>query len=268
MDIQIDSLSFAYPSGVQALNGVSLAISGGEVMAIIGQNGAGKTTLVKHLNGLLKPTTGQVLVGDWDTQKYSVAKLAARVGYVFQNPDDQLFKSSVWAEITYGPKNLGWDDETIEQRAKDALQAVDLEEFASHHPYDLSPGQRKGLALAAVLAMDPPVLILDEPTTGQDYVGVERIGQIVEGLKKQGKTIITITHDIDFCAEHFERVVVMAKGQVLLDGPARDVLSQAGILAQSYVEPPQLIKLAAGLKLSGIPLTVNEFIVFWTGSTK
>jgi energy-coupling factor transport system ATP-binding protein len=266
MDIQIASLSFTYPSGVQALSGVSLNISAGEVMAIIGQNGAGKTTLVKHLNGLLKPTSGQVLVGDWDTRKYSVAKLAARVGYVFQNPDDQLFKSSVWAEITYGPKNLGWDDEKIELRTRGALQAVGLEEFAGHHPYDLSPSQRKGVALAAVLAMDPPVLILDEPTTGQDYVGVERIGQIVEELKKQGKTIITITHDIDFCAEHFERVVVMAKGQVLLDGPARSVLAQADTLAQSYVEPPQLIKLATGLKMSNVPLTVDEFIGYWTGS--
>ena len=259
MNIQITALSFTYPVGVNALQDVSLQISTGEAVAIIGQNGAGKTTLVKHLNGLLLPTSGSVQIGDWDTRSQPVAKLAARVGYVFQNPDDQLFKSTVWAEVIFGPKNLGWSMDQVERHARDALAAVGYHENYDRHPYDLSPTQRKSLALAAVLAMNTPIVVLDEPTTGQDYPGTELVGKIVDQLIKSGKTVISITHDIDFCAEHFERVVVMARGQVLLDGPARSVLSQAELLAQSYVEPPQLIRLASELNMDSMPLTVDEF---------
>jgi energy-coupling factor transport system ATP-binding protein len=266
MDIQISSLTFTYPAGVTAVRDVSLKISSGETVGIVGQNGAGKTTLVKHLNGLLLPTSGKISVGDWDTRDHPVPKLAARVGYVFQNPDDQLFKSTVWNEVIFGPKNLGWEMDRVQDRAREALAAVGFGRDFDRHPYDLSPTERKGVAIASVLAMDTPIVILDEPTTGQDYAGIERIGQIVDQLKKAGKTVITITHDIDFCAEHFERVVVMAQGRALLDGPAREVLSQADILAQSYVEPPQLIRLAARLDLGRPLLTVEEFVAALAGS--
>jgi energy-coupling factor transport system ATP-binding protein len=260
MDIQIDSLTYAYPTGVKALQGVTLRIGQSEKVAIIGQNGAGKTTLVKHINGLLKPGSGSVRVGDWDTRQWTPSKLAARVGYVFQNPDDQLFKPSVWSEVTFGPKNLGWEPERTNRRASQALEAVGLQAVENQHPYDLSLSQRKNVALAAVLAMDTPVVILDEPTTGQDFPGLEQIGRIVEALKQEAKTVITITHDIDFCAEHFDRVVVMAGGIVLLDGPAREVLAQYDALAAAYVEPPQLMRLASRLRWGSMPLTVDEFI--------
>lgn len=260
MDIQVSSLSFSYPSGVLALQEVSLDIRTGESVAIIGQNGAGKTTFVKHLNGLLRPGTGFVRVGDWDTRQRSTAELASRVGYVFQNPDDQLFQSTVWAEMMFGPKNLGWSIDRAAHRVQEALEVVGLAQSKDLHPYDLTPSLRKRLALASVLAMDTPVVILDEPTTGQDYLGVELVGQIVDTLHRQGKTVIGVTHDIDFCAEHFERVVVMANGKVILDGPARSALAQSSILAQTYVEPPQLMRLAAQLDMSEMPLTVEEFI--------
>ena len=260
MDIQVDSLTYTYPSGITALDGVSLDIPAGACVGIIGQNGAGKTTLVKHLNGLLKPSHGVVRVGGWDTRQHSVAKLAARVGYVFQNPDDQLFQSTLRSEVTFGPRNLGMTDEQAEAAVQAALEKVELAESASSHPYDLTPGERKRAALAAVLAMDTPVVVLDEPTTGQDYVGVERISRIVEDLKRSGKTVITITHDIDFCAEHFERIVVMLNGRVLLDGPGREVLTQADLLAQTHVEPPQLVRLATALGRERIPLSVEEFV--------
>ena len=143
MDIQIDSLSFTYPSGIIALRQVSEQIRSGESVAIIGQNGAGKTTLVKHLNGLLRPASGQVRVGEWDIRDRSVAQLAARMGYVFQNPDDQLFASTVWEEVIFGPKNLGWEMDRIANEAKAALEAVGLGEVMQKHPYDLSIGQRK-----------------------------------------------------------------------------------------------------------------------------
>jgi energy-coupling factor transport system ATP-binding protein len=260
MDIQVESLSFTYPSGVVALRNVSLQISPSESLAIIGQNGAGKTTLVKHFNSLLKPSSGVVTVGGWDTRQHTPAQLAARVGYVFQNPDDQLFQSSVRREVMFGPKNLGWEPEQVEDQTSRALERVGLVALAEHHPYDLSPGQRKRATLAAVLAMDTPIVILDEPTTGQDHDGVELVGKIVEDLKDQAKTVITISHDIDFCAEHFERVAVLANGELLLEGPAREVLAQEEVLARTYVEPPQLIRLAKSLDMSSMPLDVDEFI--------
>jgi energy-coupling factor transport system ATP-binding protein len=239
---------------------VSLRIEAGETVGIVGQNGAGKTTLVKHLNGLLRPNAGTVSVGDWDTRTHTTAQLAARVGYVFQNPDDQLFQRTVREEVMFGPKNLGWPVERVRAQTEAALEQVGLLAEAGRHPYDLSPGQRKRVALAAVLAMDPPILVLDEPTTGQDYAHVEAMGRMVEGWKVRGKTVITVTHDPDFCAERFERVVVMGGGRILLDGPSRSVLARADALAQTAVDPPQLIRLAARLGLPTAPLTVDEFV--------
>lgn len=268
MHIQIDSVSFTYPGGVLAVQGVSLEISDGLSLAIIGQNGAGKTTLVKHFNGLLKPTSGSVYVGDWDTRDYSPARLASRVGYVFQNPDDQLFQSSVRKEVMFGPKNLGWEPDKVTQQTEKALELVALTAVAERHPYDLSPGERKRAALASVLAMDTPVIVLDEPTTAQDHTGVALVGEIVEHLKERHKTVITITHDIDFCAEHFERVAVMAEGKLLIEGPTREVLAQADLLARTYVDPPQLMRLAKRLQMKSMPLNVDEFISGYFGEAR
>jgi energy-coupling factor transport system ATP-binding protein len=265
MDIHITGLSFTYPVGVRALEGIDLQIRSGESVAIVGQNGAGKTTLVKHLNGLLKPTTGTVTIGGWDTRQYSVAQLSARVGYVFQNPDDQLFQKSAWEEVIFGPHNLGWPKEKTAESALNALKMVGLEEAKDSHPYDLIPSQRKLLALASILAMDTPALILDEPTTGQDHLGTRLIGGLVDDLRNQRKTLIVVTHDIDFCVEHFERAVIMANGKILLDGPARSVLAQEDILAQTYVEPPQLMRLAKRLGLEFMPLNVEEFVDYIVG---
>ncbi|MCI0397207.1 MAG: energy-coupling factor ABC transporter ATP-binding protein [Chloroflexi bacterium] len=260
MNLSLTNVSFTYPSSVVALRGVSLAITAGESVALVGQNGAGKTTLARHLNGLLKPTTGQVSVGDWDTRQRTVAQLARRVGYVFQNPDEQLFAQTVQDEVAFGPRNLGRLEEEVKAQVNRALEQVGLAAEARHHPYDLQPSQRKLVALAAVLAMQTPVVILDEPTTGQDAPGVARLGELVETLKGEGRTVLAISHDLDFCAEHFARVVVMSQGQVLADGPAGQVLAQENLLAETDVEPPQLIRLAAALKLPDSPLTVEAFL--------
>mgnify|MGYP001045520416 FL=1 len=260
MNIRIENLSFRYPNGVLALGGVSLEIASGEQVAIIGQNGAGKTTLVKHLNGLLLPTEGRVLIGDWDTRQFSVAKLARRVGYVFQNPDEQLFTKTVADEIAFGPRNLGYPNERIQTLVEDALQLTQLQEMRSMNPYDLSPTWRKMVAVASILAMDTPILIFDEPTTGQDATSVERLATIIAEMKRRGKTVVTITHDIDFCAENFERVIVMGGGKVLLDGPAREVFGQEAILAQTYVDPPQITRLGLRLGLGEVVCTPQEFL--------
>ncbi len=260
MNIAVTDLAFTYPSGVQALRGVTLTLLSGEAVAIVGENGAGKTTLVKQFNGLLRPTSGSVTVGEWDTRSVSVAKLASRVGYVFQNPDDQLFERSVIKEASFGPKNLGRSEEASASAAAEALAMVGLEAEVNAHPYDLHLSQRKLLALAAVLAMHTPLIVLDEPTTGQDARGLARIGAIIRALKAERRTVITITHDIDFAAEHFERVIVMARGQVLAEGPAPDVLSRTDVLAEAEVEPPQLARLAHALGYSGTPLAPGDFV--------
>jgi energy-coupling factor transport system ATP-binding protein len=260
LKIEINGLHFTYPIGVEALRGISLDIESGEQVAIVGQNGAGKTTLVKHLNGLLQPTTGQVLIGDWDTRKYSVAKLASRVGYVFQNPDDQLFSKNVGAEVAFGPKNLGFNGERVQALVKDALILTELSDKTETNPYDLSATWRKMVALASIISMDTPIVIFDEPTTGQDAVNVARIANVIAELRKRGKTIITITHDIDFCAENFERVIAMSQGKILLDGKANDVLGREEILATTYVDPPQLTRLGKRLGFKDTVRTQEEFL--------
>ena len=260
MNLSIENLFYTYPGGVDALRGISLNIAAGEQVAIVGQNGAGKTTLVKHFNGLLQPTKGDVRVGDWTTRGTSVSKLAARVGYVFQNPDEQLFCKTVGEEVSFGPRNLGYAPEKVTELTRQALELTELSDRTASNPYDLSVTWRKMAALASIIAMDTPVVIFDEPTTGQDTLNVSRIAKVIASLREAGKTVITITHDIDFCAENFARVIALAKGKVLLDGPAAQVLGQDEVLAQTYVEPPQLTRLGKRLGLSETVLDEAGFL--------
>jgi energy-coupling factor transport system ATP-binding protein len=260
MNLALEDVGFTYPSGTVALRGVTLQIAPGESVAVIGENGAGKSTLVKHLNGLLKPSQGHVTVGDWDTREHSVARLAARVGYVFQNPDDQIVERSVGEEVAFGPRRLGHPEAEVKAGVTAALEQVELAATTQTHPYDLTAPQRKLVTVASVLAMRTPVVIFDEPTMGQDARGVNLIGNIVEGLKDEGRTVIIITHDIDFCAAHFDRVVVMADGRVLADGATAETLARADLLATTNVEPPQLIRLAQAIGLPGAPLSVDAFV--------
>ena len=260
MQIKVQDLHFTYPGDIKALSGISMFIESGEQVAIVGQNGAGKTTLVKHLNGLLQPSSGKILIGDWDTNEHSVAQMAARVGYVFQNPDEQLFKRDVVDEITFGPKNLGYSEQEIQEKVEDAIQLAELDQFRTSNPYDLSPTWRKMVALASIIAMDTPVVIFDEPTTGQDAVNIARIARIVHTLCERGKTVITISHDIDFCAENFERIIALAQGKILLDGPTREVISETELLATTYVDPPQLTRLGARLGFAQAVRNQSEFL--------
>jgi energy-coupling factor transport system ATP-binding protein len=260
MEVRAERITFRYPSGVLALREVSLTVHSGESVAIVGENGAGKTTLARHFNGLLRPQTGEVWVGDWDTRQVSVARLSARVAYVFQNPDDQLFARTVREEVAFGPRNLGRAPGEAAEAIETALERCGLRESADRHPYDLPPAERKFVAIAAALAMRSPVVTLDEPTTGVDARGAARLGSIVEGLQNEGKTVLTISHDLDFCAGYFERVVVMSGGRIIGDGPAREILRAADLLREAHVRPPQLISLAIALGIPGSPMTVPEFV--------
>lgn len=248
--IELQHVAFTYPGGVSALHDIALTIPPGQSVALIGQNGAGKTTLARHLNGLLHPTSGAVLIGDWNTRAKTVAQLAHRVGYVFQHPEHQIFKRSVREEVAFGPRNLGFDAARVTALVEAALAATGIVDLADAHPHDLMPALRKRVTLASVLAMDTPIVVLDEPTTGQDAPGLALIGSVVDRLVAAGRTVITISHDIDFCADHCARIVVLGDGRVLLDGPREVVFAQPEVLAQTAVEPPQLARLAQRLGVS------------------
>lgn len=258
--IQVKDVKFSYSGGVQALAGVSLEIQPGELVAVVGQNGAGKTTLARVLNGLLRPEQGEVWIGDWDTRQYDVSRLARRVGYVFQNPDDQLFCRTVGEEVGFGPRNLKFTPQRSAELTRRAIELTELQGKELLNPYDLSPTWRKMVAMASILAMDTPVLIFDEPTTGQDAGSVRRIGGIIASLHQSGKTVIAITHDIDFCAENFERMIVMGAGKILLDGPVSQTLAEKEILSSTYVEQPQLTRLGQRLGFEQVILNSAEFM--------
>jgi energy-coupling factor transport system ATP-binding protein len=256
--IEVENVHFSYPNGVEALKGVSLTIKNGEFVAIMGQNGAGKTTLVKHFNGLLKPSEGTVRVDDVETTKTSVAALSRNAGFVFQNPDHQLFSETVEEEISFALKNFGFDQETIEKRITWALNLLGLEQYRKTSPFLLSGGERKRVALASVLAWNPNMLILDEPTIGQDYQQKEKLRQFIVQMQAQGKTVVIVTHDVEFVAECNPRVVLMKDGGIVADGEGREILTTPEVLAQSSIVLPQIAQIFVKLAPLGLPKNVID----------
>lgn len=250
--VVVDNLTYRYPNGHLALKGVSLEITQGRTTAVIGKNGTGKTTLAKHLNSLLKPTSGSVTVMGIDASKRTTSEMAGSVGYVFQNPEDQLFEASVFEEVAFGPRNLGMTKAQIKQSVNEALSLVDLLPHVSTHPYNLTYGQRKMLCIASVLAMEPQIVVLDEPNAGQDFLGLNRLGKILEELNRKNKTVIIISHDIEFVASHTNEAIVMHDGRVTANDATRVVLSNSSVLATSALRPPQVTRLAIRLSKHGI----------------
>lgn len=256
IEVAVEDLVHVYPRGdVRALDGISLRIGPGERVALIGQNGSGKTTLVRHLNGLLRPTAGSVRIGSHDASSLTVAALARQVGLVFQDPDRQIFAGSVRAEVEFGPRNLGLRGSDLRRVVDAALVTTGLAESRDENPYDLGGSRRKLLALASVLAMRTPVLVLDEPTTGQDVAGVAVVRGAVEAAAGEGRTVIAISHDMEFVAETFDRVVVMRAGRVALDGPPAAVFAEDAweTLRSTYLEPPLAAMAGARLGLGPTP---------------
>lgn len=258
--IEAQDIYFTYPNDVEALKGISLTIQNGEFVAIMGQNGAGKTTLVKHFNGLLKPTKGKVLIDEVDTTKVSVATLARNVGFVFQNPDHQLFSETVEDEIAFALKNFGFKENVTKRRVTWALNLLGLTQYRKTSPFMLSGGERKRVALASVLAWNPKILILDEPTIGQDYQQKEKLRQFILQMKAQRKTIIIVTHDVEFVAECNPRVLLMLEGKIVADGEARKVLTNLEILTQASIVPPQIAQIF--LQLSDLELPKNVIDIY------
>lgn len=253
--VRLEGVGFVYPDGTRALQGVDLAIEPGAGVAIVGQNGSGKSTLVRHLNGLFRPTEGRVLHDGRDIAAIRVATLAARVGIVFQNPDRQIFASRVRDEVGFGPRMLGRSPAEVATAVDEVLTLVGLREVADENPYDLGYSRRKLLAIASVLAMATPVLVLDEPTTGQDARGIDRVRRVVADVVASGRTVVAISHDMRFVAESFGRVIVMGAGRVTMDGTPAEVFAESAwpTLAATYLQAPFAARIGARHGLGSTP---------------
>ena len=265
--LSVTDLAHIYPDGTKALHGVSLDITEGDYVLIIGQNGAGKSTLVKHFLNLLQPTEGSVRVGGVETEEMSVSDLARRIGYVAQNPDNQIFNSSVGDEIAFALKNLDFDEEEVEARTVESLEAMGLTDVREMHPLALPKGDRARVVIGAILAMKPEIIIFDEPTTGQDYRGAKYILEISRDLHKMGKTVIVITHHLYLMPEYAERVVVMGKGTILLDEVTRIAFHETETLKSTFLTAPQAVRLSQEMQKlkSDFPalLTPTEFASYF-----
>ena len=246
--LSTENLFFKYPIRSDfALRDVSLEIKKGEFVAIIGQNGSGKTTLVKHFNGLLKPTRGKVIVEGRETSDIPTSELARSVGYVFQNPDHQIFADSIKEEVVFGPKNLGFDEERIEESYKRVIKEMDLEGMDEEMPFQLSRGQRQRLAVASVLAMEPTILMVDEPTTGQDWKESMALMKLVKQLNDRGHTCIVTTHCMNLVSLFAKRVIVMREAQVFMDGTTQEVFAKVDEIKMAGIKPPEVYFLARDL---------------------
>ncbi|UCE80503.1 MAG: ATP-binding cassette domain-containing protein [Methanobacteriota archaeon] len=247
-----ENVNFSYEDGTEALRGITLDIRKGEQIALVGGNGSGKTTLAKHLNGLLKPTTGRVIVKGSDTRKEQVANLARIVGYVFQNPDHQLFCSTVAEEVRFGPMNFGLAEPEVERRTERALEIMTLERLKAEAPLSLSLGDRRRISIASVIAMAPEVIILDEPFTGLDAGEAESLMDVMREMNRQGTTIILITHDMRVVAEHSDRVIVLSHGRKVFDSKTRTAFSDLKLLRECGLIPPPAIQVAHHLREYGV----------------
>lgn len=258
--LQLKDVSFTYPNGFQAVQNINMQFDLGESVAIIGQNGAGKTTTVKLMNALLKPTSGEVLINGENTSKFTTAQVSKKVGYVFQNPDDQIFHSDIYSEIAFGPKNQKLSTSEVKERALQAAELCGLTKWLEEHPYNLPYAMRKFITIAAVIAMDTDIIILDEPTAGQDRHATKLLVDLINHLTGQGKTVVTITHDMEFVANHFNRVIVMAEKQVLRDANAREVFWDHELLGKSHLKQPYISQLAYSLNLDEPIITLDEMV--------
>ena len=259
-------LEHTYPNGVRALQGADVSIRRGEFVAVVGQNGSGKTTLVKHFNGLLSATAGTLRVGGRDAARLGVQELGRQVGYVFQNPDHQIFAETVFDEVAFGPRNFGLTAEAVGERVAEALAAVDLTGKEQEDPFSLTKGERQRVAVASILAQRPEVIILDEPTTGLDYRQQRAMMELVRRLNEAGHTSIAGTHTMWVVAEYAHRTVVVHDGRIVMDGPTRQVMRREAELVAASLKPPQVVRLgnlllgAAGLATAGALLSPAEVL--------
>ena len=261
--IDVEGLWYAYPGTSEpVLKNVSLRINHKDFIAIIGQNGSGKTTLVKHFNGLLRPTQGIVRIFGLDITRTAVWQLAQKVGYIFQNPDLQIFSSSVRDEIAFGLKALRIP---IGSKVEEVSAKLSIQDTLALHPMELDRGRRQRVAIASVLVLNPEVLVVDEPTTGQDPRTASQIMGIARKLNEEGKTIVVITHNMGLAAKYANRVIVLQEGEILVDTSTREAFSTRSVLEKASLKPPQITVLAQELQSYGVPpdiMCVEEMVEF------
>lgn len=259
-DLVLKDVSFSYPGGFLAVDHINMEIKAGENVAIVGQNGAGKTTTVKMMNGLLRPTEGQVLIGDMNTKDYTTAQISKVVGYVFQNPDDQIFHSTVESEVRFGPKMMKLPLEEENRRVEEALKMTGMDRFKDENPYNLPLSTRKFVTIAAVIAMETDILIFDEPTAGQDIEGNKRLSDILKTLHEKGKTVITISHDMEFVADNFKKVIVMAKKKIVRSGTPKEIFWDYESLEKAMLKQPYVSRVCKALGIEGSVINIEDAI--------
>ena len=246
--------------GRELVKDVNLHIKKGEIYGFLGPNGAGKTTTVKMMNGLLRPTGGDVLIGDKNTKDYTTAQISRIVGYVFQNPDDQIFHATVESEVRFGPKTLKLTQEEEDRRVKEALELTGMDKFKDENPLNLPLSTRKFVTIAAVVAMGTEILIFDEPTAGQDMAGNKRLSEILKLLHAQGKTVITISHDMEFVAANFEKVIVMAKKKIVRTGTPREIFWDLETLEKAMLKQPYVSRVLGALHIDGDIISIEDAV--------
>lgn len=260
--VVFEDVWFNYRGGPPALKGISLEIKKGEFIAMIGPNGSGKTTLLSCLIGFIKPGKGRILIDGQDIKNLCVADLAIKVGYLFQNPDLQLFTDTIAQEVGFGLKNRSLAAADINKKVAQAMEIMELSEYRDRHPHSLSRGQRQRLAVASILSMEQEIIVLDEPTTGQDRGHLSKFLSQIKKLNDAGKTIIMITHDMSIVAEYAERTILMEEGKILMDGSTREVFSRPDILKRASIELPLIARISNDLRKAGrniqVMLTLEE----------
>ena len=260
MKIRLDHVNFSYTGNILALEDVSTEIQPGDRVAIIGENGSGKSTLARHLNGLLHPTKGEVCIGDWNSRTKTTSELAKRVAYVFQNPDEQIFCRTVKDEVAFGPRNLGYPQAKVNELVRTSLQKFDLLERAEQNPLDLGYSGRKMIGFASAIAMDTPIIVFDEPTANLDAGEIALLEIILHGLHEEGKTVLLISHDMDFIAENSDRVILLHDGRIISDFLIHQFFEHTELSSRYGVIPPQIVRLGKGLNFSQVSLSADEFL--------
>lgn len=256
--IEVKDVSYNYPNGYLAVDNINISIEKGENIAIVGQNGAGKSTTVKMLNALTYPTKGTIMIGDMNTKNHTTAQVSRVVGYVFQNPDDQIFHSTVRQEVEFGPKKMKLPEEQMKKQVEYALQITGMDRFADENPYNLPLSTRKFVTIAAIIASDCPVMVFDEPTAGQDMLGNQMLSNILKELHEKGKTVITISHDMEFVVNNFDKVIVMANKKVIKAGSSVDIFWDFDVLEQAMLKQPYVSRLCHDLGIDGKVVTLKE----------
>ncbi len=258
------NLTHIYSGDVTAVKDVNLEIHKGELIGVIGQNGSGKTTLVKHFNGLLKPTKGKVIIKGQDTAKMRVQDLSRNIGYVFQNPNHQLFAKTITDELRFGPTNLGLSKDEVDERVEKAITFFNLEKYRDHHPYRISFPLRKLVGMASIYTMQPDVFIMDEPTTGQDHTTTRIVYRLIKKLRDEGSTVICVAHDMILLAEVVERMLVMRDATLIADTDPKTVFSDKKLMASTHLSPPQITELSYRMRskkmINSITLSIDELI--------